>query len=52
MKPPRPVFVLHLRPEPRVVNEIRTLRRALKTLLRQFGLRCIAIEEHSEEVVS
>jgi hypothetical protein len=46
----RPVFVLQLRPEPHVVDEIRTLKRALKTLLRQFGLRCIAIEEHNEEV--
>jgi hypothetical protein len=51
MKINRPTLVLHLRPEPRI-DAIRALRAALKVLLRQFGLRCVAIEEQSEEVAS
>jgi hypothetical protein len=47
MKIDRPIFTLQLRPEPHVADEIRTLNRALKTLLRQFGLRCVAVEESS-----
>lgn len=47
MKIDRPIFTLQLRPEPHVAEEIRTLNRALKTLLRQFGLRCVAVEESS-----
>jgi hypothetical protein len=49
MKIDRPVFTLQIRPEPHVVDEIRTLKRALKTLLRQFGLRCISATESSSK---
>lgn len=43
-----PVFVLKLRPEPRVTDSIRVLRFALKELLRRYGLRCIAIREQRQ----
>jgi hypothetical protein len=39
----RPVFRLLLRPEPNVDGES-ALRRALKVLLRRFGLRCVSVE--------
>ena len=42
--PERPVFIVYLRPEPRV-DGTRALRRALKILLRRFGLRAISVEE-------
>src|SRR5262245_60388021 len=42
----RPTFVLTIRPETRVIEPIRALRRALKGLLRIYGMRCVAIEEH------
>ena len=42
----RPVFVLELRPEAQVIDPLRSLRKALKTLLRAHGLRCVKIEEH------
>jgi hypothetical protein len=46
----RPVFVLKLRPEPRVTDPVRALRAALKALLRRYGLRCLtAYEENSHE---
>jgi hypothetical protein len=43
----RPEFKLTLRPEPDQSDPtgIRRLRRALKCLLRSFGLRCIDIGE-------
>jgi hypothetical protein len=41
----RPIFVLALRPEPRV-DGIRALRGALKVLKRRFGLRAVTIREH------
>ena len=47
MTPPkeaRPIFVLRLRPEPRV-DAVRALRAALKALLRRFGLRAIDVRE-------
>jgi hypothetical protein len=34
--PQRPTFVVHLRPEPGVDDTVRTLRQALKVLLRRF----------------
>jgi hypothetical protein len=37
----RPVFVLQLRPEPRV-DPVRASRQALKRLLRDHGLRCVS----------
>jgi hypothetical protein len=40
----RPIFTLQIRPQPHV-EAIRALRKALKILLRDFGLRCITIEE-------
>jgi hypothetical protein len=45
MKINRPVYSLRLRPEKGVEDPIRALRRALKVLLRQFGLRAIAAHE-------
>jgi hypothetical protein len=45
---PRPVFVLRLRPEPACADPTRSLRAALKLLLRKFRLRCISIEERAE----
>jgi hypothetical protein len=39
----RPIFMLALRPEPRV-DGIRALRGALKVLGRRFGLRCTGIQ--------
>jgi hypothetical protein len=45
---PRPIFTLTLRPEPHV-EPIRALRRALKILLRNCGLRVISIHEHEQD---
>jgi hypothetical protein len=42
----RPVFVIRLRPEPRV-DPIRALRGGLKALKRQFGLKCVEVREDS-----
>jgi hypothetical protein len=39
------VFVVKLRAVPRCSDPIRSLRGALKILLRRFGLRCIQIDE-------
>jgi hypothetical protein len=44
MKVNRPIYELHLRPEPGV-DPIRALRATLKVALRQFGMRCIGCEE-------
>jgi hypothetical protein len=41
----RPVFVVELRPERHVADPARALRRALKALLRRFGLRALSVEE-------
>jgi hypothetical protein len=41
----QPVFVLRLTPEKTCPDPARALRRALKVLLRRFGLRCVAAEE-------
>jgi hypothetical protein len=41
--PQGPIFVLRLRSLRR--DEIRRLRRLLKALLRQYGLRCISVEQ-------
>ena len=43
----RPVFVIRLRPEPRV-DPIRALRGGLKALKRQFGLKCVDVREHDD----
>jgi hypothetical protein len=43
----RPIFVLKLRPEPQVVDPIKALRFALKTLLRRHGLKCLTVYEAS-----
>ena len=40
----RPIFVIALRPEPRV-DGIRALRAGLKPLKRRYGLRCVTIRE-------
>jgi hypothetical protein len=44
----RPIFILRLRPE-LGVDPIRALRRSLKILLRQCGLRCVSLEEEQPE---
>jgi hypothetical protein len=44
MIPTRPIFVVSLRPEPGV-DPLRALRAALKSLLRQYGLKAIAVRE-------
>jgi hypothetical protein len=44
----RPVFVVHLRPEPNI-DPIRALRWALKRLLRDYGMRAISIDARIEE---
>jgi hypothetical protein len=41
----RPIYIMRIRPEKNVADPINALRRGLKNLLRQFGLRCISIEE-------
>jgi hypothetical protein len=40
----RPIYELHLRPEPGV-DAILALRALLKVALRQFGMKCIGCEE-------
>jgi hypothetical protein len=47
----RPHFIVVLRPEPHVADSIKALRGALKTVLRQWGLRAIMVdvEENIEE---
>jgi hypothetical protein len=41
----RPIFVMRIRPEKNIADPLNALRRGLKNLLRQFGLRCLSIEE-------
>ena len=41
----RPIYVVTLRPEQHVADPVRALRRALKILLRRFGLRAIEVRE-------
>jgi hypothetical protein len=48
MTAPRPIFRLRLRPEPHI-EPIRALRAALKRLLRDFGLRCVSVEQESPQ---
>jgi hypothetical protein len=48
-KTTRPIFVVKLQAPPNV-NEIRAVRAALKVLLRRFGLRCVGIAEHTDEI--
>lgn len=43
----RPVFCMRVRAEPRV-DPIRALRWLLETMLRQYGLRCVSIEEEKQ----
>jgi hypothetical protein len=43
----RPIFILHLRPEPNV-DPIRALRLLLKAASRRYGLRCINAVAHIE----
>lgn len=43
-RPPRPTYVVHLRPEPGV-DGIRALRAGLKFLLRRHRLRCLSARE-------
>jgi hypothetical protein len=47
----RPTYVLTLRPEPGV-DGLRALRRALKVLLRTFGLRCVTIRRAEKKTTS
>jgi hypothetical protein len=50
MKPERPTFIVHLRPEPQV-DDIRALRQLLKVALRRFGLKAISIREESNKPI-
>jgi hypothetical protein len=43
VKVDRPTFVVTLRPEPRV-EPIRALRRLLKVLLREYGMKCTSVD--------
>jgi hypothetical protein len=43
--PPRISYIVTLRPEPHCVDSTRALRRALKVLLRRFGLSCVEFSE-------
>ncbi len=45
------VYVLELRPSPADPTPLVTLRRALKNLLRGFGLRCVSVSERSGNTV-
>jgi ribonucleoside-diphosphate reductase alpha chain len=45
--PARPKFQLTLEPLPNVENPIRSLRHALKRLLRSYGLRCTDLHEET-----
>jgi hypothetical protein len=50
-EPDRPTFVIRLRPEPQVDDAVIALRRGLKALLRQFGLRAIsAVREPADKI--
>jgi hypothetical protein len=44
----RPIYRLRLQPLPRV-DAIKALRAALKSLLRQFGLRALSIEVETQQ---
>jgi len=44
----RPIFIVHLRPEPGVDDPIRALRLLLKTALRRYGMRCLNAVAHAE----
>jgi hypothetical protein len=45
----RPTFVVRLRPEPGVDDAVRTLRQALKVLLRRFGLRALYVRREGRQ---
>jgi hypothetical protein len=45
----RVIYVLKLIALPHVEDPIRALRQALKVLLRRFGLRCISLEQTTEQ---
>jgi hypothetical protein len=47
MKKLRPIYVVRLRPQPRV-DAIRALKAALKLLGRRFGLKAIEIREETK----
>ncbi len=42
---PRPRYIVVLEPGKHVVDPVRALRRALKALLRSYGLKAISVEE-------
>jgi hypothetical protein len=44
VKVDRPIFVLRLRPA-KGVDPIHALRHVLKTLLRQYGMKCLSAEQ-------
>ena len=61
-KPQRQIYVLRLRPLPRV-DGIKALRRGLKMLLRQCGLQCLEVKletpkeesqcrEHAKQIIA
>jgi hypothetical protein len=52
MKPAaeRPIYIIHLRPEPGVTDPIRMLRAFLKIAWRQFGLRALSAHETKHQM--
>jgi hypothetical protein len=46
---PRTVYLLRIRPEPDVTDEVRALRTALKLLLRRCSLRCISLTREASQ---
>lgn len=40
---PRPIYILHLRPEAHCPDHLKALRATLKRALRDFGMRCVTI---------
>ena len=42
---PRPTYRIDLTPTPAAGDPTRALRRALKALIRQYGLRCVRVEQ-------
>jgi hypothetical protein len=46
---PQRIFVVTLIPMPGVANPVLALRKVLKIALRQFRLRCVNVEEKTEQ---
>lgn len=40
----RPIYIIHLRPEPHCPDHIKALRATLKRALRDHGMRCVTLQ--------